>query len=161
MERRNLILGFVVLGFVVLAIYFLFKTPNSKIQEITSLPSPSSEEKFEDKFNLNIPENVDKADLIAISSDASGIATRKFESGLFSIDVLTDLPDLEDSYQAWIVNEEKNDKIFLGGLSEAKGGYILNYDISRNLNDYKKVVITKNSPQVLKTENVVLQGYFD
>lgn len=160
MERRNTVFGFIVLGVVALVIFFLFKNQKSDVAQITSLPSPSSEEKLENRFNLEIPDEVDKAELVSSSTDTSGVATRNYEAGLFSVTLLTDLPDSEQPYQAWLINDSNNEFVWMGELSIAKGGYILNFDISRDLNSYKKVTVTSGKSASPIGQTTVLQGVF-
>lgn len=163
MERRNIVLGFITLAVIALVIFIAYKNSN-KPTPITNLPSPGTEQKLESKFNLTIPDDVEKAELASSSSDSTGVATRTFEAGLFSLTVLADLPDSTDRYHAWLVRGERGDEnytsVFMGNLSVAKGGFILNYDVSKDLNDHKTVIVTSGKSGKLEEETVVLQGNF-
>ncbi len=157
-ERRSLVIGFVSVVLILTVAILLYKNGKNNISQITNLPTNSSEERIENKFNLQIPDDTEKADLSSPSQDLVGIATRKYEGGLFTVDVLVDLP--EGDYKAWLFKNESSEPVLMGNLSVAKGGYILNFDISKDLREYKRVVITSGKLSVYNNENLIMQGNF-
>lgn len=158
MERRSLVIGFVTLVLILTIVFLFYKNSKTNISTITTLPTPSSEERIENKFNLQIPDDTEKAEISSTNKDLSGIATRKYEGGLFTVDVLVDLP--QGDYKAWLLKNDGDEPILMGNLSAAKGGYILNFDVSKDLRDYKRVTITSGAQSFYNNESIVLQGNF-
>src|SRR3989344_8849197 len=145
MNRRDIIIGAVILILVVGAVLW-FKGRGAK--EV-STPTPISEEEIKSRFNLTIPEDVEKAQLKDVSGgNGSGIATRKYEDGRFTHMVLVDLPDpaVGTFYEGWLVRGKMGDADFAfistGPMSVAKGGYLLEFSSAIDYSDYKGVVIT-------------------
>lgn len=108
MRARDIVIGLIILAIVAGAIVW-FRRP--KTPEPT--PTPSVEEKLEETFRFQIPEDVERAELRDVSGgEGIGIATRDM--------VLADLPEpaATDAYQVWM------DGKFLGTMRVAKGGYL-------------------------------------
>ncbi len=160
MNRRDIAIGLIVLALVLVGAYFLIRSRREKPQVVTT-PQPKIEEKLEETFRLNIPEDVDKAELVDVTGGgASGIATRKFENGVFTHTVLADLPDPTAGtfYEGWLV---KNLSFFsTGKMRIAKGGYLLEFTSSVDYSDYNKVVITLEKVDDKKPEVHILEGSF-
>src|SRR3989344_253116 len=99
MKRRDIVIGLLVL---VLLGGVLYWRQRNRVSEEMKVPETLSsiEEQIEDKFNLQIPEDVDKAEMKAVEGKSGTvIATRKFENGKFTHEVLADLPEAEaDAY---------------------------------------------------------------
>jgi len=158
MNKKDIVIGFVVLGLLAVLIYRL-QTPefNEELQVPQTL---SVEDTIEEKFNLNIPEDVDKAELKDVSGgDASAIATRKFlpaqagENGQFTHTILADLPDLEagKNYEGRLI--QNDNEINTGALRVAKGGYLLEYKSDQDFSTYNKV-------KIILDGQIVLEGDF-
>src|SRR4030042_2825248 len=103
MKTRDIVIG---LGILVLLVGVIYLRQRSKTEEQMVVPETlSSEQVFEEKFNIQIPDDVDKADLKEVEgSGGSGIATKIFEEGKFTHSELVDLPDPEPGYfyQGWL-----------------------------------------------------------
>jgi len=166
MNRRDIVIGLVVLAVVVGAVYWTRSRQQASVVTSPS-PAPSIEESLESRFNLQIPEDVEKADLTDVSGgDGSGIATRKLEAGLFSHTVLADLPDPTPGtfYEGWLVRGREGEANFAfistGKLGIAKGGYLLEFSSRTDYSDYTGVVVTSEKVDDKKPETHILEGSF-
>lgn len=141
MKARDIIIGAIVLGLLVGGALWVRKTRLDR--QALKVTTPSVEEKISDTFNgLIVPEGVEKAELKDISgSGGFGIATRT--------EVLADLPDLSAGsfYQAWL--EKDDQKVLLGKMRIAKGGYMIEYDSSK-YPGYNKVVVSLGEKKILE-----------
>ncbi|KKU04221.1 MAG: hypothetical protein UX88_C0002G0036 [Candidatus Woesebacteria bacterium GW2011_GWC2_47_16] len=163
MRRREIVIGLIILAVVAGAIVWIRRT---RTQE-EPLPTPSIEEKIERTFNLEIPEDVERADLNDVTGGTgSGIATRKYESGRFSHTVLADLPDPTAGYfyEGWLVRGKEGDANFAfistGRMRVAKGGYLLEFTSSTDYSAYNGVVVTLERVDDKKPETHILEGSF-
>lgn len=157
MKARDIVIGLVILAVLAGTIYFI-RRPRQTLEE---LPSPSVEEKIEESFNLEIPEDVDKAQLKDVTGGtSSGIATRSYEGGRFSHMVLADLPNPAAAafYEGWLVRDK--DFFSTGKMRIAKGGWILEYESSIDYSDYDQVVITEELIDDKTPETHILEGSF-
>jgi len=156
-KARDIVIGLVILAVLAGAIYFI-RRPRQRLEE---LPTPSTEEKIKESFNLEIPEDVDKAQLKDVSGGSgSGMATRSFEGGKFKHMVLADLPDPAAGtfYQGWLVKD--GDLFSTGKMRIAKGGWILEFESSVDYSDYNQVVVTQESVDDETPETHILEGEF-
>lgn len=164
MNRRNLIIGIIILAIVAAVIYF---TRKSAPQTLIESPQPTStSQNIEDKFKVSIPSSAER---ITLSDDtggnATGIAARDFSNDTFTLTVLADLPDLDSGsfYQAWIVKGadlENSPKLSLGRLSLKKGGYVIDFSVNKDYSDYNLVVVSKETAADSTIEMPILQGSF-
>lgn len=163
MKRKDIVIGLLILA-VLAGIIFWFRKPKEefKVPEI-----PSVEEKMEEFFNVEIPEDVEKAQLKDVmGGDALGIATRRYENGAFVHVVLADLPDLEEGffYEGWLVKGKEGDDDFdyisTGKMRLAKGGYLIEFESSTDYLNYQEVVITLEKTEDNNPEKHVLKGAF-
>lgn len=142
MNVRRITILFLALIFIVAAFLIFFQNKN-KSSTLTPLPTPGIEDQIENKFNgLVIPDDTEKIELINVSGvEGMGVATKE---GIYA-----DLPDLEkgESYQVVIGNGKKT--IVLGNLKKAKGGWILEYDLSK-FEGYNQIAIVKNGQDILE-----------
>lgn len=165
MQRRDLAIGIIIL-FIIALIVFFVQRRNQQISlpEETPSATPKIEEKeaeIEGKFNIQIPENVEKANLHDTTGRGYGaVATRESKAGEFSLTILADLPDPEDGrfYQAWLTKD--GDSVSLGQLRIAKGGYLIDYTSATDLSSYKVVTVSLERVFDNKIEEVILQGSF-
>lgn len=164
-STRDILIGIAILVIVLGGIYLLRRPRNT----VTPTPTPISnfEEKIENQFNVTIPDDVEKADLKDSSGgDASGVATRKVESGTFIHTVLADLPDPQPGYfyQGWLVRGKEGEAnysiITTGRMRLAKGGYLLEFESSTDYSDYKTVYITLERVNDRNPEKRVLEASF-
>ncbi|OGM05389.1 hypothetical protein A2125_02105 [Candidatus Woesebacteria bacterium GWB1_43_5] len=165
MQRRDLIIGAVVLAVIAGVVLFIQR----RRQEV-GLPASSpistptiqeQEEAIEDRFRVDIPENVEKANLKDVQGRGfSGIATRDVKSGVLSMTVLADLPDPAQNkfYQVWL--RKGADARKLGSMNIAKGGFLLDVDLREDLSTFKEVVVSLESKNDAQIEEVILQGSF-
>jgi hypothetical protein len=169
MNRRDIVIGAVVLLVLAGVIYVRNRNTNDdlKVPE-TQTQSSSTEKTLEDKFKINIPDDAPKAELKATDGgDASGIATHSYKEGTYKLTVLADLPEPEPGkrYQGWIVKgEEGSDDynlISVGRLTTGKGGYMLDYQSKNDYSDHSRIVISQETSQGTKIgETRVLEGSF-
>lgn len=157
MKKRDIVIGFVILAVLAGIIYWV-RRPVDKLK----VPStPSVEEKIEGVFNIEIPEDAEKAQLEDVTGgDASGIATRSYEDGRFTHVVLADLPDPEvgSFYEAWLVRG--NNFVSTGKLRIAKGGYLLEFESGVDYSDFDEVVVTLETVEDRNPEQYILEGSF-
>ena len=166
MNRRDIVIGLTV--FALLGAFIYFRQRRIQDDELLKLPQTLSvEDKIEEAFMLDIPEDVDKAELKDVSEgNASGMATRKFEDGRFTHTVLADLPDPEEGsfYEGWLVRGEEGEDDFslisTGKMKVAKGGYLLEFDSGNDFSDYSKVVVTLEKVADINPESHILEGDF-
>ena len=164
MERRDIVIGLVILLVLAGIVYWVARPKQTSIEDIE--PSPSIEEQLEEQFKTEIPEDADKVELEdATGGDARGIAFRKIVGGVLVLSFLADLvePDEESFYQAWVVKEDEEgqeEMISLGKLAPAKGGYVLDYSTQKDLEGYDTVVISKEKTFDNQMEEKVLESSF-
>ncbi|KKQ24958.1 MAG: hypothetical protein US62_C0036G0019 [Candidatus Woesebacteria bacterium GW2011_GWA1_37_8] len=165
MNRRDIVIGAVVLLAIAGLIYW--RQVSKKVSTQTVPETLSVEDKIEDKFKYQIPDDVEKAELKDITGgDASAISTRKFENNKFTSTILADLPDPVPGsfYQGWLVKGEEGKDDYailsLGKLTVAKGGWMLDYSSTSNKTDYSKVLITLEKKFDTTPETKVLEGSF-
>lgn len=165
MNRRDIVIGLVILALLVGVVYW--RQTSKKEEEIKVPETLSVEDVLEEKFKLEIPEDVDKAELKDVSGgNASGLATRDFKDGQFSHTILADLPEPEAGkfYEGWLVKGEEGkegfEAISTGRMRVAKGGYLLEYKSSKDLKDYTKVVVTLETKADKTPEKHILEGNF-
>lgn len=164
MNRTDIVIGFAIL--VVLVGGFLVLKSQST-PSLENIPYPSStpvsiQSKIESQFNVNIPADVQKAELKdTTGGTASAIATRDYKNNTYSLTILADLPDPASGefYQAWIYTDIDK-PVSLGKLSIAKGGWMFEY---QSKNDYSKdnnVLITLEKTFDQTPETHILEGSF-
>ena len=165
MKSRDIVIGIVVL--LVIGGLLYLRQRNKAGDEMKVPETLSVEESLEDKFKIQIPEDVDKAELKDVSGgSSSAIATRKYENNKFSHSVLADLPDPEQGsfYEGWLVRGEEGEDNFsvisTVKMSLAKGGYLLEFESNNDYSDYNKVVITLEKVADKLPEKHILEGSF-
>lgn len=141
---RKIVLSFIFLFVIIFSvIYFLLKSRGQKENLRYVSPTPSVIQQMEEKFKgVTIPQDDTKIELKNISGEEGmGIATKT--------EVLADLPELTKGgfYQVLLSNGNKT--IFLGNLKESKGGWILEYDLSK-YQGYNQLIVSKGSKEILK-----------
>ncbi|MBU0572782.1 anti-sigma factor [Patescibacteria group bacterium] len=163
MKRKDIVIGLIVLAALAGIIYW-FQKPK---EELKVPETPSVEEKMEGIFSVEIPEDIEKAQLKdAVGGDASGIATRSYDNGTFIHVVLADLPGPEEGffYEGWLVRGKEGDADFdfisTGIMRLAKGGYLLEFESEIDYLDYQGVVITLEETEDDIPEKHVLEGAF-
>lgn len=165
MKRRDIVIGLLILVLLGGGIYW---RQRSRPKEEMKVPETLSlEEELEQKFKLQIPEDVDKAELKDVTGGtSSGIATRKFADGKFTHTVLADLPDPEAGsfYEGWLVRGEEGSENFAlfssGRMRLAKGGYLLEFESTQDFSDYNRVVVTAEKVLDKTPEKHILEGSF-
>ncbi|KKQ40749.1 MAG: hypothetical protein US60_C0054G0008 [Microgenomates group bacterium GW2011_GWC1_37_8] len=166
MKRRDIVIGLLVL---VLLGGVLYWRQRNRVSEEMKVPETLSsiEEQIEDKFNLQIPEDVDKAEMKAVEGKSgTAIATRKFENGKFTHEVLADLPEAEAGayYEGWLVKGEEGKEghslISTGRLSLAKGGWMLSFVSTKDYSDHEKVIVSFEKKADKTIEEPILEGTF-
>lgn len=141
MKFRDIVIGAIVLGILVGGALWIRKARLDK--QALTVTTPTTEEKISDTFNgLTIPEGTQKAELRDVSGgNGFGIATRT--------EVLADLPE-PPSGKVYQVRIEKGDqKVLLGTMRVAKGGYMLEYDSSK-YPGYERVVVFSGEERILE-----------
>lgn len=165
MKRRDIVIGLIVVA-VLAGIVFLIRRNATPQLSVDS--GPSVEERLSDAFNLEIPADVERAELADVSSGTgSGIATRDFDGTTFTHMILADLadPDAGAFYEGWLVRGEEGDEDFdaipTGRLRVAKGGFMLEFTSTTDLSDYQGVVVTIETVADGTPEEHVLEGTFE
>lgn len=160
MDRRDIVIGIIIIA--LLGGFIYFRQQRADEEEKLRVPQTLSvEDKIEDAFKVEIPEDVDKAELKDVAGeDTSAIATRKFENARFTHTVLADLPDPEmgSFYEGWLVKEDE--VISTGRFSVAKGGYLLEFSSNTDYSEYSDVVITLEKVADKNPEKHILEGSF-
>ena len=163
MKRKDIVIGLIILA-VLAGIIYWFRKPS---EELKVPETPSVEEKMEEFFNVEIPEDIEKAQLKdVVGGDALGVATRNYEKNTFVHVVLADLPHLEEGsfYEGWLVRGEVGnddfDFISTGKMRLGKGGYLLEFDSGTDYSDYQSVVITVEETEDDIPETHILEGSF-
>ncbi|MFC1710338.1 anti-sigma factor [Patescibacteria group bacterium] len=157
MNRRDIVIGLIILAVVAGIIYWV-RRPKPELE----IPESTVEETIEESFKIDIPDDVEKAELKDIAGKiATGIATRKFIDGKFTHTALVDLPDPAEGYfyEGWLAKED-GELVSTGKLRVAKGGYLLEFSSDVDYSDYSGVVITLESKDDGKPEEHVLEGSF-
>jgi len=165
MKTRDIVIGVIVLAILGGIIYFRQKNVAT---EETMVPDISvTEQKMEEKFRVQIPDDVSKAELTDVSGgNSSGIATKKFDNGKFEVSVLADLPSAMtgEFYQAWIVKGSEGDEdysaVSMGKMKSAKGGWMIDFESSTDYSDHDNFIITLEKKFDATPETTVLEGSF-
>lgn len=165
MNKRDIVIGVLIL---LLLSGVIFWRQRSKPTEERKVPDTLSlEEELEEKFRLEIPEDVDKAQLKDVSGgNSSGIATRKFQEGKFTHTLLADLPEPEQGafYEGWLLRGEEGSENFsivsTGRLRLAKGGYLLEFESTTDYSDFDKVLVSLEKIADKNPEKHILEGSF-
>jgi len=166
MNRRDIVIGLVILAILAGIVYW--RQARTKKQVTPVAPQTLSvEQKIEDKFNVQIPEGVDKAELKDVTGGtASGIVTRKYENGRFTLDILADLPDAEAGkfYQGWMVKGKEGETgysiVKLGRMQIAKGGWSLEFRSSTNFSDHNQIIVSSEEKVGISPAKSVIEGSF-
>lgn len=150
-NRNDVVVGLIILAILAGLIYW-FRTRGTETPALPEVTIEEREADLENKFRVDIPDDIEKAELKAVAGkDGIGIATRD--------EILVDLPDPSAGafYQAWL---EKDGKVVsLGKLRIAKGGWLIEYS-SANYLGYNKVIISEEKVFDSKLETRVLEGSF-
>ena len=146
MKSRDIALGLIVVVFLIAGVLWIRKVRMDKALRLQATPTPTTEEKISKSFNnLQVPDNIRKVELTDVAGgDGFGIATSDM--------VLADLPDLQPGYfyQVWL---EKDGRLLsLGKMRVAKGGWLLEGQISG------KVVVSQEKVFDNNLETGVLEG---
>ena len=164
MNKRDIVIGLVIVAMLVGVVYF---RRQNESEELVIPQTLSVEDEIEESFNIDIPEDVDKAELSDVGGgDATAIATRKFENGKYEHNILADLPEIETSefYQGWLVKGEEGSDgysvLSTGKLRIAKGGWMLNFESSNDYSDYGKVIVSREKVNDTTPETHILEGSF-
>lgn len=144
MTIKKIIIGFVALVLIIAGVIFIIqRNSKEKLNKNIPLQTPSVESKLEAKFNgLKIPDDTEKIELKNVSSvGGMGIATKN--------EIFADLPELgkNEAYKVLLGNGTKT--IFLGILKESKGGWILEYDLSK-YTGFNKIIIANGTKNILE-----------
>ncbi len=159
MRKKDIVTGFIILVILALVTVFYRKSQVPSITDVEKLQEKESQ--IEGVFNIEIPEDLEKAVLEDVSGGiSSGIATRDFKGGKYIHTVLADLSDPEGKmfYEGWLTKGD--DFISTGKMRIAKGGYILEFGSAIDYSDYDGVVITLEKIFDNNPEKHILEGSF-
>lgn len=160
--RNNTIIFILLAAAVIIGGYLILRRNNTPSVSDTPLPTPSVTERIESVFGTTIDASVEKAELTG-KDDQSAIATRDAseDKRIASYTVLADLKaPTEGYYQAWLTNED-NEYIKANRLTQAKGGWTMQFETSEDLSQYNRVIISQETTSVNEPTQVVLQGSFE
>jgi hypothetical protein len=165
MKTRDIVIGIVVL--LILGGVIYFRQKNKTSSETTVPPTSTVEQKMEDKFHVQIPDDVSKAELKdSTGGNSTGIATKNFNNGKFQASVLADLPEAKSGtfYQGWMTKGDEGSKdystVSLGKLKSAKGGWMVDFESSTDYSDYTRFMVTEEKKFDNTPETKVLEGSF-
>jgi len=164
MKTRDIVIGVAVILILGIGIYFLLQNNQEEEIVIEPTPTPVAVEDIEDQFNVDIPDNAERAELRG--EGALALATREVVGGLVRLSILADLPELnlDQRYQAWVVKDdpesEEDTTVPLGTLTVAKGGFTIEFSSSDDLTGYDKIIVTKELNLDSTPEEIVLEGSF-
>ncbi len=131
---------------------FLSKSRDNtpKITDEAATQTVEVENKIEEIFGRNIPDDVEKLSLTDLTNESLlAIATRKEESGSVEFSVLADLPENQESYEVWAgASSQTAQKI--GSLISAKAGYIFEENSLGALSDFEYVAIMRSGQKMLE-----------
>ncbi len=166
--KKNGVLIIVIIAISISAfLYYLFfyKKPEGAqlIVEDVGPKELSVEKSIEENFRLEIPEDIDKTELKKNSNEEGmAIATREVVAGKFVLTVLANVPD-GDYYAALVRGNPSDDNFGLipaGQLRLAKGGYLIEFQSSEDLSDYKRIVVSKTPITTSIPQELVFDGSF-
>lgn len=145
MNTKRVFTVFLILVLLIAGVLYFIKKNKKYTPSYIPAPTPSIEDQIKQKFNgLTIPDDATKIELTNVSGgEGVGIVT---DSGIYA-----DLPELNtgESYQVYVGGETS--KTYIGNLMNAKGGWILEFDLSK-YQGYSQIM-------VMKGKALILQGY--
>ena len=168
MQKQQLF-GIVVIVLILVGIFWFFREtpPQEKSPETQEVAQEDVGETLSAKLGVTIPDDVQRTTLKDLRGEGStGIATRSYRDGLFSHTILAALPELTTgtTYHGWLVRGSEGDEnysvISTGALRPSKGGYLLEYSSSQDLEDHIKVWVTVEAQDDNTPETKVLEGQF-
>ncbi len=164
---RDILIGVLILLVVLGGIYLIRRQKATPAPLPTPTPISNFEQNLKDQFNITVPDNVQKATLKDVTGgQGEGLATRNFENSKFTFTVLANLEDPAPgtSYEVWLERGNPSDAnydIALAGIARiAKGGYLLDYESTKDLSDHNKVIVTLEKVLDIKPEQHILEGSF-
>lgn len=146
--------------------YFLFRQGGQEEEVSVESAEVVAEEKAQElieSMNFQIPEEAEKVTLRDIAGlGGAGIVTKVEEDGSVEYSVLAALPDPigGEYYEAYLVGEGDDNEVYMGKLSQAKGGWMLEFDSTSDLGEFNKVKVTKETVDDKTSEDAVLEGEF-
>jgi len=159
MKKKDVLTGVFILA--ALAVLIFYWQQPSRDDEMVVPQTLSVKDRIEEVFSLKIPDDVEKIELEDKTGQGMvGLAMRKYEDEKYTLTILADLVDPEgtEKYQGWL---KKEDEIrYVGSFILAKGGYILDYEVFENLNDYRGVIVSLDEKAGDSPEKAVLEGSF-
>lgn len=164
MKRETIIGAGVVILILVSGYYFFTRYQKG---EVTSLPvekipvTQDLEKGFEAGMGIEVPEGIEKTTLTDVSGAAgTGMATRKFEKGVFEHTAMASLPEpgVGKYYEGWLVRD--GDFFSTGKMKEIKGGWYLELSVDKDYSDYNQVVVTLEEKDDSQPEKHILEGSF-
>lgn len=144
--------------------YFLFRQSRESEEPVIEPEEVVAQEKadeFLEGINVTLPEDADRANLKDVAGTNSvGVATRMSKEGATDYSVLASLPDPErgEHYEAYLVGED-GEEVLLGRLAEGKGGWMLDYSSSEDL-EGARVLISRETNSDGQPDEVLLEGTF-
>ncbi|HEX6977261.1 MAG TPA: hypothetical protein VF185_02805 [Patescibacteria group bacterium] len=165
-NTRDILIGVVILVIVLGGIYLIRRQKTTPAPLPTPTPISSYEQNLKDQFNITVPDNVQKATLKDVSGGVGeGLATRNYQNSKFTFTALANLEDpVGGSYEVWLERGNPSDANYdiipVGVARIAKGGYLLDYETSKDLSDHNKVVISLEKVLDTKIEKRILEGSF-
>jgi hypothetical protein len=136
------------------------QTPSAPVEEKTlAQVTEERTNQFLKDAGITIPEGSERANLEdATNSGATGIATRRETNGRTNVTVIAGVPNENNAYVGWLVNEAGEYRR-LGTMRIAKGGLTLDFSGS-NLDGFDQVVVSEEANVGSKPTKEVLRGSF-
>ncbi len=168
-RSRNILVGVVLVIIVILVIIFLIRQRQSALVVVTPTPTPISsyQQELQNNFGITVPSTAVKTDLKDVSGgNQMGLATLDKQNGQNDYTVIANLDDQASGsfYQGWLIRgitgDANYDVVSLGQLSQGKGGWIINFNSTKDLSDHKNVLVTLQTRSASSPEKHILEGSF-
>ena len=121
---------------------YLSKKNNNPAPSFIPEETPSVESQIKGKIKgISIPDDANTVELINVSGgEGMGILT---ETGVYA-----DLPELGSGEEYKVFIADGTSKMLIGSLSSVKGGFILEFDLSKYKN-YKQIIVMRGNQTIL------------
>ncbi len=170
MKTSDIVKGAIVVAAVAGFFYFINQQPEEEVDDpdvqFSQDTTDETQRQIEEKFNTQVPEGADRAELKSNDIEGRALATRETTGEATIISILADIPDptAGSFYQAWIIRGEERDENFdrisLGRLRVAKGGFVTEFTSERDLSEYNNLLISRETTQDSEPEETALEGSF-
>jgi len=162
---RRIFYFLILIAIIALVVFFVRRNQVSQTPEPTASPQETTkQQELQNQFRYQIPENTQKITLVDVTGgNSTGLASRIYENGIFDLVVLADLPQPSNSnyYNVYLIKQdESQDTILAGTMTQTKGGYLLEFQSGTDYSDYSTLVVSLQTPGETEIGVDILQGNF-